>query len=92
VDAIITILGPDIHNSPRMRTIVLDLVHEFSVEDDDPILVEAIGCIQHLLMFAPEHVDIPEIVNRFRRHLDSPRRCLQLAAIDAQITWRRKTL
>ncbi|KAG1883078.1 hypothetical protein F4604DRAFT_1920974 [Suillus subluteus] len=53
------------------------------VEDDEPILVEAIRCIQHLLMFAPEHVDVPEIVNRFRRHLSSPRRCLKLAAIDA---------
>ncbi|KAG0706406.1 armadillo-type protein [Suillus ampliporus] len=83
LDAIITILGPDIHDSPRTRTIVLDLVHEFSVEDDEPILVEAIRCIQHLLMFAPEHVDVPEIVNRFRRHLNSPRRCLKLAAIDA---------
>ncbi|KAG1754151.1 armadillo-type protein [Suillus lakei] len=83
LDAIITILGPDIHDSPRTRTIVLDLVHEFSVEDDEPILVEAIRCIQHLLMFAPEHVDVPEIVNRFRRHLSSPRRCLKLAAIDA---------
>ncbi|KAG2366768.1 armadillo-type protein [Suillus spraguei] len=83
LDAIITILGPDVHDSPRTRTIVLDLVHEFSVEDDEPILVEAIRCIQHLLMFAPEHVDVPEIVNRFRRHLSSPRRCLKLAAIDA---------
>lgn len=83
LDAIITILGPDVHDSSRTRTIVLDLVHEFSVEDDEPILVEAIRCIQHLLMFAPEHVDVPEIVNRFRRHLSSPRRCLKLAAIDA---------
>ncbi|KAG1904032.1 armadillo-type protein [Suillus fuscotomentosus] len=83
LDAIITILGPDVHDSLRTRTIVLDLVHEFSVEDDEPILVEAIRCIQHLLMFAPEHVDVPEIVNRFRRHLSSPRRCLKLAAIDA---------
>lgn len=83
LDAIITILGPDIHDSPRTRTIVLDLVHEFSVEDDEPILVEAIRCIQHLLMFAPEHVDVPEIVNRFRKHLSSSRRCLKLAAIDA---------
>lgn len=83
LDAIITILGPDVHDSPRTRTIVLDLVHEFSVEDDEPILVEAIRCIQHLLMFAPEQVDVPEIVNRFRRHLSSPRRCLKLATIDA---------
>ncbi|KAG2133962.1 armadillo-type protein [Suillus cothurnatus] len=83
LDAIITILGPDVHDSPRTRAIILDLVHEFSVEDDEPILVEAIRCIQHLLMFAPEHVDVPEIVNRFRRHLSSPRRCLKLAAIDA---------
>ncbi|KAG9318303.1 armadillo-type protein [Chiua virens] len=83
IDAIITILGPDVQESTRTRTLVLDLVREFSLEEDEIILVEAIKCTQHLLMFAPEHVDVPETVGRFRTYLGSSRRQLRLAAIDA---------
>lgn len=83
IDAIITILGPDVQESTRTRTLVLDLVQEFSLEEDETVLIEAIKCTQHLLMFAPEHVDIPETVGRFRTYLGSSRRQLRLAAIDA---------
>lgn len=34
-------------------------------------------------MFAPEHVDIPDLVNRFRGNLSSSRRPLKLATINA---------
>ncbi|KAH7927705.1 ARM repeat-containing protein [Leucogyrophana mollusca] len=83
IDAIITVLGPDVQDSPRTRTVVLDLVHEFSLEDEENVSVETIKCIHHLLMFAPEHVHIPEFVDRFRRHLASTRRRLKIASIDA---------
>ncbi|KAF9228616.1 clathrin-coated vesicle protein [Gyrodon lividus] len=83
IDAIITILGPDVQESSRTRTLVLDLVQEFSIEEDETILIEAIKCTQHLLMFAPEHVNIPDTVGHFRTHLSSSRRQLKLAAIDA---------
>jgi hypothetical protein len=83
IDAVITILGPDIQESARTRTLVLNLVHEFSLEEDEGIVVEAIECVQHFLMFAPEHVQIPELVDSFRRHLSSSRRPLKLASINA---------
>ena len=83
IDAIITILGPDVQESSRTRSLVLDLVQEFSFEDDEDILIEDIKCTQHLLMFAPSHVNIPDTVTRFRSHLTSSRRQLKLAAIDA---------
>ncbi|KAJ6560948.1 clathrin-coated vesicle protein [Mycena sp. CBHHK59/15] len=83
VDAVIAILGPDMQESSRTRTLILNLVHEFSLEDDEGICVEAIKCIQHFLMFAPEHVNIPDLVNQFRTHLASSRRPLKLASIDA---------
>ncbi|KAF8206326.1 armadillo-type protein [Mycena galopus ATCC 62051] len=82
-DAVITILGPDMQESSRTRTLVLNLVHEFSQEDDEGICVEAIKCMQHFLMFAPEHVNIPDLVNQFRGHLASSRRPLKLASINA---------
>lgn len=83
IDAVTTVLGPDIQESPRTRTLVLNLIHEFSLEDDEGICVEAIKCIQHFLMFAPEHVDIPALVDQFRGHLSSSRRPLKLASINA---------
>ncbi|KAJ7157551.1 clathrin-coated vesicle protein [Mycena crocata] len=82
-DAVITILGPDMQESSRTRTLVLNLVHEFSLENDEGICVEAIKCMQHFLMFAPEHVNIPDLVNQFRSHLASSRRPLKLASINA---------
>ncbi|KAJ7604033.1 clathrin-coated vesicle protein [Roridomyces roridus] len=82
-DAVITILGPDMQESTRTRTLVLNLVHEFSKENDEAIRVEAIKCMQHFLMFVPEHVDIPDLVNQFRAHLASSRRPLKLASINA---------
>ncbi|KAJ8482572.1 hypothetical protein ONZ51_g5279 [Trametes cubensis] len=83
IDAVITVLGPDIQESTRTRTLVLDLVHQFIDEEDDGICVEAIKCIQHFLMFAPDHVNVPELVTRFRGYLASSRRALKLASINA---------
>ncbi|KAF7309872.1 Clathrin-coated vesicle protein [Mycena indigotica] len=82
-DAIITILGPDMQESSRTRTLILNLVHDFSLESDNSIRVEAIKCTQHFLMFAPEHIDIPELVTQFRVYLASSQRPLKLASINA---------
>jgi HEAT repeat-containing protein 5 len=83
VDAVINVLGPDIQESGRTRALILNLVEEFSLEEDEGIRVEAIKGIQHFLMFAPEHVRIQELVLQFRTHLNSSRRPLKLASINA---------
>jgi hypothetical protein len=83
IDAIINVLGPDIQDSPRIRSLILNLVHEFSLEDDEGMRVESIKCIQHFLMFAPEHADVPDLVKKFREYLSSSRRPLKLASINA---------
>ncbi|KAK0239818.1 clathrin-coated vesicle protein [Armillaria nabsnona] len=51
IDAVITVLGPDIQESSKTRTLVLNLVHEFSLEVDEGIRVEAIKCFQHFLIY-----------------------------------------
>ncbi|KAF8966949.1 clathrin-coated vesicle protein [Flammula alnicola] len=83
IDSVITVLGPDIQESARTRALVQSLVHEFSLEEDEGICVEAIKCVQHFLMFAPEHANIPDLVKQFRGHLASSRRPLKLASINA---------
>ncbi|KAJ3914962.1 clathrin-coated vesicle protein [Lentinula edodes] len=73
IDAVITIVGPDIQDSVKTRALLLDLVHGFFSEDDQGVLVEAIKCQQHFLMFAAD----------FRGHLSSSRRPLKVASINA---------
>lgn len=83
IDAVITVLGPDMQDSVKTRTLLLNLVRSFFLEDDQGVLVEAIKCQQHFLMFSPEHVNIPALVDSFRGHLSSSRRPLKVASINA---------
>lgn len=83
LDAVINVLGPDLQEASSTQALVFNAVHELFAEDDDGIRVEAIKCMQHLLMFAPEHVAIPELVLQFREYLTSPRRPLKIASINA---------
>ncbi|TFK48336.1 clathrin-coated vesicle protein [Heliocybe sulcata] len=83
IDASITVLGPDMQESNRTRNLILDLVRQFSVEDDDGVRVEAIKCIQHSLMFAPDHTPMTQLVEQLSSHLSSSRRPLKIAAINA---------
>ncbi|KAL5476373.1 hypothetical protein ACEPAI_3473 [Sanghuangporus weigelae] len=83
VDAVVAVLGPDIQESERTRRLILNLVHELASEPDGGVCVEAIKCIQHLLMFAPDDVDVAALVNELRAHLSSERRPLKFAAINA---------
>lgn len=86
IDSVITVLGPDFQESTRTRTLVQSLVNEFlkGEVEDEGICVEAIKCIQHFLMFAPDHADVPDLVQRFRGHLSSTtRRPLKMASINA---------
>ncbi|KAH8084924.1 ARM repeat-containing protein [Cristinia sonorae] len=84
IDAIVTVVGPDIHESTRTRTLILDLINQFLGDDesDDGVCIEAIKCIQHALMFAPEQVEIPKLITRFRGYLSSSRRPLKVASIN----------
>src|SRR5262249_1834259 len=54
-----------------------------SLEEDESVCVEALNCVQHLLMFTPQDIQIPELISQFRAHITSPRRPLKLASINA---------
>lgn len=81
--AIIGVLGPELQEPGKVRSLVFLLVHEFGEETDEGLAVEAIKCIQQFLMFAPGEVDVPQLVNTFRSHLASTRRPLKVSAITA---------
>ena len=83
IDGVISALGPELQETGRTRSLILDLVSEFASEGDDGVIVEAIHCIQHCLMFAPNLMDVPDLVKRFRAYLSSSKRTLKLASINA---------
>jgi hypothetical protein len=81
--ALIGVLGPELQEPGRVRSLVFLLVHEFGEETDEGLAVEAIKCVQQFLMFAPAEVDVPKLLQTFRVHLASSRRPLKVAAITA---------
>lgn len=83
LQAIIGVLGPELQEPGKIRSLVFLLVHEFGEETDEGLVVEAIKCVQQFLMFAPTEVDIPKLLETFRLHLGSTRRPLKVSAITA---------
>ncbi|KAG9014418.1 hypothetical protein FRB90_005311 [Tulasnella sp. 427] len=83
IDALISVLGPELLEPNSTRNLVFNLSMDFWKEDDEGIQVEAIKCIQHFLMFGANSMDIPELVVGFRSHLLSSRRPLKMASINA---------
>ena len=83
IDGVISALGPELQETGRTRRLILDLVLQFASEIDDGVIVEAIHCIQHCMMFAPNLMDVSDLVKRFRAYLSSSRRTLKLASINA---------
>lgn len=81
--ALVGVLGPELQEPGKVRSLVFLLVHEFGEETDEGLAVEAIKCVQQFLMFAPAEVDIPRLLGTFRTHLASTRRPLKVAAITA---------
>lgn len=83
IDAVINVLGPDMQELSTAQTLALNLAREMFNEDDEGVRVEALKCIQHIIMFAPELVSVTELVDQLRDQLGSPRRPLKVAALNA---------
>ncbi|KAK9474210.1 armadillo-type protein [Dipodascopsis tothii] len=83
IDALIGVLGPDLQDSPKNREIINYMTQELTHEADDYVIVEAIKCDQHLVLFAPSFFDIGSFCQRLARYILSHRESLRRAAIDA---------
>lgn len=82
ISAVIGVLGPDLQESARIRSLVLTLLHEFSQEADDGIVVEATKATQHFGLFAPDQLDTAAWIAQLRVQLRSSKRPLKLAAVN----------
>ncbi len=83
LDALISVLGPELQDPDQSSQLIPNLVLDFWKEDEEGTRIEAIKCIQHLLMFAPSTMDVPKLVLGFRAQLSAPSRPLKMASINA---------
>ncbi|KND00764.1 uncharacterized protein SPPG_03877 [Spizellomyces punctatus DAOM BR117] len=56
--ALVGVIGPELQMSTKVRELCFSLYEELKNEEDPFVVVEAIRCIQHFILFAPKHVDI----------------------------------
>ncbi|KIM27128.1 hypothetical protein M408DRAFT_16736 [Serendipita vermifera MAFF 305830] len=83
IDGLISAIGPELSDSVRSSTKIMDMVYQLLSNEEEGVGVEAIQCLRQVLMFAPSLVDIPDLVMRFRDYLSSPRRPMKVASINA---------
>lgn len=83
INSVIGVLGPEVLEPGKARSLTLDLVHDFFNEVESGIRVESIRCMQHLLIFGSHFMPVPSLVTSFRENLSSSQRPLKVASINA---------
>ncbi|CAD6928691.1 unnamed protein product [Tilletia controversa] len=83
VHSLIGVLGPDLRDSVRLRSLILILLNEFTHESDNGVLVEATKSVQHLGLFAPDVLDTSAWIGQLRLLLQSNVQPVKLAAINS---------
>ncbi|KAK9481333.1 armadillo-type protein [Lipomyces japonicus] len=82
IDALVGVLGPDLQDTPKNRELIGLLIHEQSSEEDPFVVVEAIKCYQHAILFAPRFFNIHSFCIKIAKYLNSPIKDLRDAVID----------
>lgn len=84
IHALIDILGPDLQESVKSRSIVFTLLKQFSLSHDYKCIVESIRSFQELIIFAPSLIDVKLFVKPLINYLKIPHATpLRDAAIDS---------
>ena len=83
VNALIGVLGPDLQESARVRSLIHCLLSEFSRESDPGVVVESTKALQHFGLFAAQYVDVSAWIEQLRKQLTGKQRTLKLAATTA---------
>ncbi|KAJ3190081.1 hypothetical protein HDU85_000372 [Gaertneriomyces sp. JEL0708] len=70
--ALVGVLGPELQMLSKVRELCFSLYEELKNEDDEAVVVQAIRCIQHFILFAPKHVDISTLIPFLQLQLVGP--------------------
>ncbi|CAG8766620.1 3383_t:CDS:2, partial [Acaulospora morrowiae] len=74
-------LGPELQTNSKVRDLCLNLMVELRNDEDQLVVVEAIRCLQHFIMFAQQYVDLPRLVAFLQYQFSSTNLPLKEAAI-----------
>ncbi|KAJ3337225.1 hypothetical protein HDU93_001415 [Gonapodya sp. JEL0774] len=62
LNALVGVLGPELEATPSLRSMVLGLYETFRADEDPFVMVEAIRCIQQLILFAPKSLELSSLI------------------------------
>ncbi|RCI09921.1 hypothetical protein L249_8394 [Ophiocordyceps polyrhachis-furcata BCC 54312] len=82
VDSLINVLGPDLQDANKSRELIFTLVDQFESESDELVEKAALGCLEHLSLYAPNQMRFADYVKLLQRHLSSDNATLRDVAVD----------
>ncbi|KAF4335397.1 omega-conotoxin-sensitive calcium channel alpha-1 subunit rbB-I [Fusarium beomiforme] len=82
VDSLINVLGPDLQDATKSRELIFTLVNLFREEDDLLVQRAALGCLEHLSLYAPGHMQFAEYVKLLQKYLMSESTTLRDVSVD----------
>lgn len=82
VDSLINVLGPDLQDANKSRELIFTLVDQFQEEEDIPVEIAALGCLEHLSLYAPGQMHFGSYVKLLQKYLASENATLRDVAVD----------
>lgn len=83
VDSLINVLGPDLQDATKSRELIFTLVGQFREEEDILVQKAALGCLEHLSLYAPGHMHFAEYVRVLQKYLSSESTTLRDVTVDS---------
>ena len=72
--SLLGVVGPELSDSAKTRDLCTSLYEELKNDRDPFVMVEALKCIQHFILFSPKHLDINSLVPFLQLQLTSSNR------------------
>lgn len=72
IEAIISVLGPDLQDLAKPRNMILTLLRQLDSETSFAIVAENMRCWEHVCIYAPSHVDFKQYIRQLQDNLSSP--------------------
>ena len=82
LDSLVNVLGPDLSDAKKVRELILTLTVQLQAEDDPLAIVGNLKCLEHIAMYASEHIDFTTYVRRLQLDLSAPQIEIRDEAID----------
>ncbi|KAI9783710.1 MAG: hypothetical protein M1816_001191 [Peltula sp. TS41687] len=82
LDSLINVLGPDLSDAKKVRELILVLIAQLQKEDDPLVLVATMRCLEHISIYAVEHMDYSAYARNLQSYLGSSRIDVRDAAVD----------